>query len=446
MDRRSAMYAPGTAIACLAMAGSAQAAWGFNKETPLKAGTPVDAADPVPAAAPQPVDPLYPEVVASPGQPAGVAIPSSRPPYTGTDYSLGPIHFRPAEYRMEGVMLAFLAAYLASTFLIRQANRARASKWFSANEAVLREEFAGVGLGGGTLFKGDGGDEFVSYATGRRGCEYVWTKLRTGAQDAVGVAYHLFRGIIDYKYEAGTNKVVLDFKLAAPKGTPGAKMVFAVVRRDLLRRTCDARWDLRTFTNVSETPGVSPSLIVMTESGDVTNALLKDVETGLMEAFKDNSDQLEYFESLIISDMPAQEPSEEKPTLPEDEYRMQLRLRLPSASRAGATAPWITLACNVADVLHSKQKLVPDVAISKAKKRRADALELLMKPLREEEAERAAEAKQNELALKRKLELDRREAAWAKLSPAERIKAQKKEEERERKSQMKKQAKRQQAK
>lgn len=67
----------------------------------------------------------------------------------------------------------------------------------------------------------------------------------------------------------------------------------------------------RTFTNVSETPGVSPSLIVMTESGDVTNALLKDVETGLMEAFKDNSDQLEYFESLIISDMPAQEPSEE---------------------------------------------------------------------------------------------------------------------------------------
>ena len=62
------------------------------------------------------------------------------------------------------------------------------------------------------------------------------------------------------------------------------------------------------------------------------------------------------------------------------------------------------------------------------KKRRADALEVLLKPLREEEAEKALEAKQNELALKRKIEQDRREAAWSKLSPAERVKAQKKEE------------------
>lgn len=37
---------------------------------------------------------------------------------------------------------------------------------------------------------------------------------------------------------------LLDFKLAAPKGTPGAKLVFAVVRRDLLRKMRDTRWDL----------------------------------------------------------------------------------------------------------------------------------------------------------------------------------------------------------
>lgn len=45
---------------------------------------------------------------------------------------------------------------------------------------------------------------------------------------------------------------LLDFKLAAPKGTPGAKFVFAVVRRDLLRKTRDSRWDMvrdrRRFT------------------------------------------------------------------------------------------------------------------------------------------------------------------------------------------------------
>lgn len=140
---------------------------------------------------------------------------AARLPYTGTEYSLGPIHFRPAEFQMEAVMLAFLAVYLASTFLIRQANKARASAWFSASEATYKEEFAGVGLGGGTLFKADGGDEFVSYATGRRGVEYVWTKVRTGAQDVVGIAYHFFRGIIDHNYQSGTNKVV---SLCPPEG------------------------------------------------------------------------------------------------------------------------------------------------------------------------------------------------------------------------------------
>ncbi|GAA5977688.1 hypothetical protein JCM10908_005057 [Rhodotorula pacifica] len=446
MVLRASTYVPGTAVACVAMAGSAQAAWGYGKVEPLlKEPTPVDAADPAPATPPKPVDPLFPDVVRSPGDPALAAAPSgaARLPYTGTEYSLGPIHFRPAEYKSEGVLLAFLAVYLATTFLIRQANKTRANTWFSANEAIYREEFAGVGLGGGTLYTADGGDEFVSYSTGRRGVEYVWTKVRTGAQDIVGIAYHFFRGIIDHNYESGTNSVLLDFKLAAPKGTPGAKLVFAVVRRDLLRKTRDKRWDLRTFTNVSETPGVSQSLIVMTETGDATDALLKDVETGLMDALKDGSDQLKYFESLIVSDMPAREPMEETPTLPEDEYRLQLRLNLPPSANAAETAPWITLACNVADVLYSKQKLVPDVAISKAKKRRADALDVLLKPLREEEAEKALEAKQNELALKRKLEQDRREAAWSKLSPAERVKAQKKEEERERKKQLAKQAKRQ---
>ncbi|BGP56905.1 hypothetical protein JCM8202v2_004541 [Rhodotorula sphaerocarpa] len=426
------------------LADGAHAAWGFGGAT--KPATPVDAAEPSPASPPKPVDPLFPDIVAAPGQAnsaAAAAGAGQKAPYTGTEYKLGPVHFRPAEFQLEGVMLLVLAAYLASTYLLRQANKARASKWFRATEPAYRQEFAGVGLGGGQLFKGDGGDEFVSYASGRRGVEFVWTKVRTSAQDVVGMAYHLFRGIIDYKYESGSNKVLLDFKLAAPKGTPGAKFVFAVVRRDLLRKTRDSRWDMRTFTNVSETPGVSSSLIVMTESGDVTNALLKDADTGLMNAFKEGSEYLQYFESLVVSDMPAREPLEEKPSLPDNEFRMQLTLDLPPSSRAAETAPWVTLACNVADVLHGKQKLVPDVAISKAKKRRADALEVLMKPLREEEAEKALEAKQNELAVKRKLEQDRREAAWSKLSPAERVKAQKKEEEKERKKQLAKQAKRQ---
>lgn len=36
----------------------------------------------------------------------------------------------------------------------------------------------------------------------------------------------------------------LDFKLALPKGTPGAKFCFAAVRREVLRQVRDSRWDL----------------------------------------------------------------------------------------------------------------------------------------------------------------------------------------------------------
>lgn len=49
----------------------------------------------------------------------------------------------------------------------------------------------------------------------------------------------------------------------------------------------------------------------MTESGDVTNALLKDQETGLLDALQEGAEGLEWLESLVVSDMPAQTPDEE---------------------------------------------------------------------------------------------------------------------------------------
>jgi hypothetical protein len=58
-----------------------------------------------------------------------------------------------------------------------------------------------------------------------------------------------------------------------------------------------------------------------------------------------------------------------KPKLPENEYHLTLTFRLPPSSRSAETAPWISLACNIADVLYSKQKLVPETAINKLVRR-----------------------------------------------------------------------------
>lgn len=64
----------------------------------------------------------------------------------------------------------------------------------------------------------------------------------------------------------------------------------------------------RTVTKLNETLPISSELIVMTESGDVTNALLLDSVTGLRDALQTGTEEVEFFESLIVSDLPANEP------------------------------------------------------------------------------------------------------------------------------------------
>lgn len=120
-------------------------------------------------------------------------------------------------------------------------------------------------------------------------------------------------------------------KLAAPTGTPGAKFCFSVVDRKDLRALLDARWDLasragrlrrnraltspsqplqRELTTTSEQAGVEPSLIITTENGDVTKAMLSP-ETGLKAAIAPGAKGLEWFQSLVVTDGPAAKPDEE---------------------------------------------------------------------------------------------------------------------------------------
>ncbi|GAA5990018.1 hypothetical protein JCM11641_000586 [Rhodosporidiobolus odoratus] len=431
--KHTGAYSPGTALACLTAASLVSA------EKP----SPVDAADPLPEAVPQPEQagadaaPLYPNIVPA----VDPNVPPTPAPFTGTQYTLGPFQIRPSQLKMEGFMISLIAFYLLSTFYSRKANKARAKAWFVANEPAYKAEFAGVGLGKDELFKGDGGDEFVSYATGRRGVEYAWTKVKTGGHDVLAKAYFFVRGIADYGFDSGADKITIDLKLSPPQATPGAKFCFAVVNRSILKTIRDDRWDLRTFTTTSEYPTLSPSLIALTETGDITNAMLKDADTGLLEALKENGEGLRYFESLVVSDMPAEEPNPEKPTLPTDTFHLTLTLRLPPTSDSAATQNWIEVACNLADVIHGKQKLVPEAAMNKAKKRRSDALSTLLAPLKEEEASLRLAAKEDAAALKRKLESDRRDAKLAGMTAAERMRFREKEEEKERKKVMRRQVK-----
>jgi hypothetical protein len=163
---------------------------------------------PAPASAFDDVGPLdspFPEVVDAS---APLPVPT-KAPYDGLEFSLGPFVLHPVEYKMEGVLLASILLYTLLSFLGGRRSRAHARAWFEANESTFRQEFAGVGLGDQRLFQVDGGDEFISYATGRRGVVHAWSKLQTKARhDLFTRVYHIARGIIDYGYASGEDQIV----------------------------------------------------------------------------------------------------------------------------------------------------------------------------------------------------------------------------------------------
>lgn len=131
--------------------------------------------------------------------------------YDGTEYRLAGtrVRIRPAELRMEQLLLCVFVVYGVATWFVRRRNRRHALEWFRATEPTWRREFAGVGFGTDQdLFKRDGGDEFVSYVSGRRAIEHGWIKLGVSGHDAISKLYYLARSAFDPDYDSRMDKVV----------------------------------------------------------------------------------------------------------------------------------------------------------------------------------------------------------------------------------------------
>lgn len=172
-------------------------------------------------------NPLFPGVVPPvQGQKPFEAVKGGKPqlpPLRGDRFTLGPLKFHPQEFRTEALLLALFALYALATFFLRRFNTARAKTWYTANAPILRSEFAGVGLANEALFAKDGGDEYVSYATGRRGVESAWVRLTTGGQDALAWVYEQVRGVSDAAWDSGAGKVVRSFSFFLPRVLVGAR-------------------------------------------------------------------------------------------------------------------------------------------------------------------------------------------------------------------------------
>jgi len=183
--------------------------------------TPVEAADPVPALEPHLDSSIAPDSSASSTpefdylSSAKVLPPGSQLPYDGVEYRLGPLRIRPGELQMEGIMIALLSIYFLSTLFIRTRNKSKASTWFKANERTLKGEFAGVGFGVKELFRGDGGDEYLSYCTGRRAIENGWIKINMGGYDLMTRLCNEIRPVLDTNFDSRSDRIVSS-RLAFP--------------------------------------------------------------------------------------------------------------------------------------------------------------------------------------------------------------------------------------
>lgn len=125
-------------------------------------------------------------------------------------YKLGPIKFYPADFQLEAYLLASILGYTLLSLLGGASNKSHAKAWMDANAPTLQGEFAGVGLGDvGKTFAEDGGDEFWTYATGRRGVISAWTKVQTKSRhDPLTTVYRAVRGVLDYGYVSGEDRIV----------------------------------------------------------------------------------------------------------------------------------------------------------------------------------------------------------------------------------------------
>lgn len=132
--------------------------------------------------------------------------------------------------------------------------------------------------------------------------------------------------------------------------------MWAIVNKDELKNVRANRFDVGMFTATSDAIRLHPSVQAMTELPDINNVLLKSgVAPSVPETFR-NSEAMQYFRSLIITDIPADRPDtweleEPVPSLLTRSRHLLLTFALPPTSHAAMTLPVVKAAFELVDAL-----------------------------------------------------------------------------------------------
>lgn len=240
--------------------------------------------------------------------------------YDGLEYRLGNMVIRPANLRNEAAILSFVLALLAWYMIGSRWNTSRVRSWWSLFDARFASQFRALSPLPDQKLITDGPTTYVYYLTGRRSCLSLHVLFdllprHSFVEWAYRVIYAL---IIDPSASSPEDTVTLDFTLGdggvnvvegvaktvgAPRGQQGegpGVWVVAEKSGSVLRDLRNDRWDT-TFAKVQEQTSVPQTHIVMSESVDSTDYVLKNAQVGLQQVLAEPK-WARWLKSLVVSD------------------------------------------------------------------------------------------------------------------------------------------------
>ncbi|KAF9935001.1 hypothetical protein FBU30_009424 [Linnemannia zychae] len=304
----------------------------------------------------------------------------------------------------ELMYLSFILLILITYMFGKRHNEILAKTTMAVMLPLFRANFARVGDNGAELAI-DAPHEYIIYLTGRRHVATVHGLIKMKPrQDLIRTLFTLFSTPVN-------DTCTLNVTMNPDEYSDG---VFGVVPKSSGTKIRNYNYDLTTFAKASNQKSLDDSLITLTESNELTEAILPLVADKLNQA----AEWLEYF---IVSDQPAAKPE----SLPKEPYpkRISLSFRLPKATEARKILPLVEALiicldglpqdCHVSSTVKNKFiKAREEAAKEIGKKAQAEkARELEDKRLREKreaekslspEAQRKLAAKEEKKALKKR--------------------------------------------
>ncbi|KAG8966931.1 hypothetical protein FRC03_011002 [Tulasnella sp. 419] len=340
--------------------------------------------------------------------------------YDGLEYRWGNFVVRPATFKFEGMILGLAFLYYLLSYVGASINKRKVTAWVKAHSGLYESQFAYSGVSQGA--NADGSTDYFLYSTGRKGVAYLHTIFAMlPRHDLAQVLFQFAQSLIYLEY-APKDDITLDFTLA-PSVTPTAQgFVWGIVHKNEITTMRKNRWDLLFFTKQSENAALPHNAVVMSESADLTDLVLKSPAGAAVASLLSKPEINKHFRGLIISDQPGARPTNGPVPAEKKERHVYLSLTGGSESEMKDTEPLVRAIFNLVDFLVAKPAMRPDTAKKLAKTR--DELDAtLLKESKEPTAEEKEEAEEAKRAAKRKAEEEKFNA----MTPAQQRKYEEKE-------------------